>query len=1302
MTLPLDDQALTALRQRLHQVMLVDKRRLLRKWHKVQRISSVDERTQALAALTQAIVDAEQRYAKRMNANLEIEFDAALPIAAQRQAISDAIKQHQVVIVAGETGSGKTTQLPKLCLALGRGVRGMIGHTQPRRLAARSVANRIAHELHTQVGERVGFRVRFTDRVSAASQIKLMTDGMLLAEIQRDPQLLSYDTLIIDEAHERSLNIDFLLGWLTKLLPKRPDLKLIITSATIDTARFSHHFNQAPILTVSGRTWPVEVRYRPIVDEDRGGDLIQAIIAAVEELTQHGSGDILVFLAGEREIRDVADALQQCQWPHTEIVQLYARLSSAEQNRIFQPQVGRRIVLATNVAETSLTVPGITYVIDSGLARISRFNYRTRVQCLPIEAISQASADQRKGRCGRVREGICIRLYTEADYLNRPLFTDPEILRTNLASVILQMLALGLGDITDFPFIQSPDRRYIQAGFKLLMELNAIESLGAGRYRLNAIGRQLARFPIDPRLARMIIAAQAFACVRETMIITAALSIQDPREWPIEKLQAAQQKHQRFADKTSDFVTLITLWDYLQQQKKQLSTNQFRRQCRSDFLNHARVQEWQDIYSQLRLNAREMGLPLQQAPANMQQLHSALLSGLLSHIGHKAHQSSEYMGAQGIRFALFPASGLFKKSPPWVMVAELVETQRRWGRIAAKIEPTWVEPLALHLTKHSYSEPHWEKQQGAVVALEKVTLFGLPIIAGRKVHYARIDAALCRELFIRHALLNGEWETQHAFVKHNQQVREQIEDLEHKSRRRDILVDEQVLFDFYDQRIPQEIVSVKHFDDWWQQIERSDPKRLNFSEALLTNPAAQQVTVEAYPAYWHQGKIKLRLHYQFEPGHEDDGVTVAIPLPLLPQLDADNFVWQVPGLRHALVVALIKSLPKTLRRHLVPATAFATAFLESATPFSAPLLSAMTAKFRRMTGVTIPPAAWQWQKVPPHLTFTFTIIDAQQQCIAKGKVLAQLAQMLKGELQQALSNTEAASIEQRGLTAWHFDTLPQHDVLQRDGYDIEVWPALVDEKTSVAIRLLDNPTEQQRAMWHGVRRLLLLTLPSPRKYLQQKLPTLTKLGLCYAPFGTVSQLLEDCICCAVDKLMALHGGVVWTSAAFQQLSQAVASQLKDTALAIVQQTERLLAPMPMLNKQLKSRVALTQALALADIKQQLSRLVYPSFVSQSGWQRLDDIQRYLLAITYRLEKLARDPVADRAKMLKIHAVEQAIAQKTGVLPAERREEEALQALRWMVEELRVSYFAQQLGTRVPVSDKRILHALTQLTTAPPR
>ncbi|ATA22623.1 ATP-dependent RNA helicase HrpA [Gibbsiella quercinecans] len=1279
--------------------MLRDQQRLRRRLHGSKKIKDPAAQQAVIGEITQDIAAARLKVQQRQASCPKITYPAGLPVSQKKDDILNAIRDHQVVIVAGETGSGKTTQLPKICLELGRGVKGVIGHTQPRRLAARTVANRIADELETPLGGSVGYKVRFNDQVGDNTLVKLMTDGILLAEIQQDRLLMQYDTLIIDEAHERSLNIDFILGYLRELLPKRPDLKVIITSATIDPQRFSRHFNNAPIIEVSGRTYPVEVRYRPVVDDadDTERDQLQAIFDAVDELGREGPGDILIFMSGEREIRDTADALARLNLPHTEVLPLYARLSNSEQNRVFQSHHGRRIVLATNVAETSLTVPGIKYVIDPGTARISRYSFRTKVQRLPIEPVSQASANQRKGRCGRVSEGICIRLYSEQDFLSRPEFTDPEILRTNLASVILQMTSLGLGDIAAFPFVEAPDKRNIQDGVHLLEELGAIKTAVSGHYQLTPQGRQLAQLPIDPRLARMVLEAQKTGSVREVMIITAALSIQDPRERPLEKQQASDEKHRRFADKDSDFMAFVNLWDYLKQQQKEHSSNQFRRLCRSEFLNYLRVREWQDIYTQLRQVVKELGLQVNSVPSDYRAVHLALLTGLLSHIGQKDADKQEYTGARNARFAVFPGSGLFKKPPKWVMVAELVETSRLWGRIAARIEPEWVEPLAQHLVKHSYSEPHWSKSQGAVMATEKVTLFGLPIVAARLVNYSSIDPLLCRELFIRHALVEGDWQTRHAFFGANLKLRAEVEELEHKSRRRDILVDDETLFNFYDRRIPNEVVSARHFDQWWKATAAQQPDLLSFEKEMLIKDGANKVSALDYPNAWHQGNLKLRLSYQFEPGADADGVTVHIPLPILNQVEEAGFEWQVPGLRRELIIALIKSLPKPVRRNFVPAPNYAEAFLGRVTSLDMPLLDALERELRRMTGVTVSRDDWQWDQVPDHLKVTFRVVGEKNKPLREGKDLAALKLSLKDKVQQTLSAVADDGLEQRDLHVWSFGNLPVFYEQKRGGYAVKAYPALVDEKDSVAIRLFDSELEQQQMMWQGTRRLLLLNIPSPIKYLHEKLPNKAKLGLYFNPYGKVLDLIDDCIACGVDKLVAEHGGPVWQETQFAALQEKVRAELNETVVEIAKQVEQILTTVFNINKRLKGRVDMSLALALSDIKTQLGGLIYRGFVTANGWKRLVDTQRYLHGIERRLEKLSIDPHRDRAQMLRVEQVQQAWQQWLNKLPAKRQQDDEVKEVRWMIEELRVSLFAQQLGTPYPISDKRILQTIDQLS-----
>ncbi|UAY78492.1 ATP-dependent RNA helicase HrpA [Pasteurella canis] len=1282
----------------LNEVMNSDYRQLLARIKGISNIKN-EQAQQAVAAEIQSQIQlAQERLNQRKSAVKNIEFPENLPVSQRKEEIQKLITQHQVVVIAGETGSGKTTQLPKMCLALGLGTKGLIGHTQPRRIAARSVATRIAEELNTELGDLVGYKVRFTDQISENTMVKLMTDGILLAEIQSDRFLNQYDTLIIDEAHERSLNNDFILGYLKQLLPKRPDLKVIITSATIDVERFSKHFNNAPIIEVSGRTYPVEVRYRPVVETEEQ-DQLQAILDAVDELQTEGRGDILIFMNGEREIRDTAEALQKQDLKHTEILPLFARLSAQEQNKIFNPSGLNRIVLATNVAETSLTVPGIKYVIDPGTARISRYSYRTKVQRLPIEPISQASANQRKGRCGRVSEGICIRLYSEDDFNSRPEFTDPEILRTNLASVILQMTALGLDDIDAFPFVDAPDKRNIQDGIKLLEELEAFHFVKAKfgeRRQLTQVGRQLAQLPVDPRLAKMLLTAVKLNCLHEVMIIVSALSIQDPRERPQEKQQSADDKHRRFADKKSDFLSFLNLWQFIQTQQKELSKNQFRRLCQKDYLNYLRIREWQDIYHQIRLTVREMGLPINSQPAEYSQIHTALLSGLLSHIGMKESEKQQYLGARNAHFAIFPNSVLFKKQPKWCMAAELVETSRLWGRMVADIDPEWIEPLATHLIKKSYAEPRWSKSKGAVMADEKVSLYGVPIVASRPVNYGSIDPQMSREIFIQSALVEGDWFTKHKFFHQNRQLIREIEDLEHKSRRRDILVDERTLFEFYDQRIGTEVVSQRHFDSWWKKVRQQDPELLNFEKAFLTKEDAEQVSELDFPNFWHQGNLKFKLSYQFEPGTDADGVTVHIPLPLLNQVEMKGFDWQIPGLRKELIIALIKSLPKSLRRNFVPAPNYAEAFLGRAKPLEKPILESLIYELRRMTGVSVEPESWQLDQLPSHLKMTFRVIDDKGKKIAESMDLDSLKFQLKDQVQESISAVADDGIEQSGIHVWNFDSLPQCYEQKKRGFTVKAFPAIVDEKEAVGIKLFETEFEQQVAMQQGLRRLLLLNVPSPIKYLHEKLPNKSKLGLYFTPFGRVLDLIDDCIACAVDKLITNFGGLVWNETDFDKLRDFIRENLNETTADIAKQVEQILTLTYELNKRLKGKMDFTMAFALSDIKAQLNGLIYQGFVQKTGYARLNDLQRYLQGIDKRIDKLLQDVNRDRAAMLRVEQVNQAYQQLLAKLPKSKPHSNEVKEIPYMIEELRVSLFAQQLGTKYPISDKRILNAIKEL------
>ncbi len=1267
-----------------------DERRLRRRIEGARKLRDPARLAHVATQLAADLEKAEARVQRRRQAVPAISYPAALPVSQKRDEIAAAIRDHQVVIVAGETGSGKTTQLPKICLELGRGVRGTIGHTQPRRIAARTVAERVAEELGTTIGATVGYKVRFTDQVGDDSLVKLMTDGILLAEIGSDRALRQYDTLIIDEAHERSLNIDFILGYLKQLLPRRPDLKVIITSATIDPERFSRHFGDAPIVEVSGRTYPVEVRYRPVVDPDdpradEDRDQMSAIGDAVAELSAEGPGDILVFLSGEREIRDTADFLSKQNLRNTEILPLYARLSAAEQHRVFQSHSGRRIVLATNVAETSLTVPGIKYVIDPGQARISRYSNRLKVQRLPIERISQASANQRKGRCGRTSDGICIRLYTEDDFDSRPEFTDPEILRTNLASVILQMTALDLGDIAAFGFLDPPDKRNIAAGVQLLQELGALEKSGA----LTPLGRRLSSLPVDPRLGRMILEADRNGCVREVTIIVSALSIQDPRERPVDKQEQAAEKHRRFAEPHSDFLAYLNLWSYLTEQQKALSGNQFRKLCRTDFLNYLRVREWQDLYGQLRQISRGIGISPNTANADPDKVHLSLLSGLLSQIGLKDPEKQDYAGARNAHFSIFPGSGLFKKQPRWVMAAELVETTRLWARTVAAINPEWIEPLAEHLIARTYSEPHWDAERGAVLAFEKVTLYGLPVIPRRQVNYGRIDPELSRELFIRHALVDGEWDTHHQFFHDNRKLLEEVEDLENRARRRDILVDDEALFEFYDQRIGADVVSGRHFDSWWKKTRRDRPDLLNFEKSMLINDPAKLVSAQDYPDSWQQGSLRLSLTYQFEPGTDADGVTVHIPLSILNQVSPDGFDWQVPGLRRDLVAALIKSLPKAWRRNFVPAPDVAAAVVAAIEPSEGELLGAVEDELARMTGIRVPREEWDLAKVPDHLKVTFRVVD-RKKTVAEGKDLYVLKERLQKRMRAEMASGPRG-VEKAGLRS--FQDVPKVFEKRRGGHTVKAYPALTDERDSVAIRLYDTEAEQQKAMWDGTRRLVLLNVPSPVAYVNGRLDNRSKLTLSKNPHRDVSDMLQDCIGCAADKLITEAGGPAWEGPAFDALVRKVRDGLPEATLAVVRSVEIVLTTSHQVEAALADLRNATLQPAVTDIRRQLDGLVYRGFVTATGWQRLADLPRYLAAIAHRIERLRRDLPRDTLNMRVVAYVQEEYQRRLARVPAGLPVPAELADVRWMIEELRIGLFAQSLGTAYPVSEKRVLRAI---------
>ena len=1307
------------LRARLPLLTLTDEHRLRRRLDGLRRTRDPVARERQRERIAADVAAAEERVARRRAAVPRVSYPDELPVSRRREDIAAALRDNQVVVVAGETGSGKTTQLPKIALELGRGVRGRIGHTQPRRIAARSVAERIAEELETPLGEVVGFKMRFADHVSDATLVKLMTDGVLLAEIGHDRMLRQYDTIILDEAHERSLNIDFLLGYLAQLLPRRPDLKLVITSATIDVERVAAHFSGAPVVEVSGRTYPVEVRYRPVVDPDNPDadpdrDQVSAIVDAVDELVAEGPGDVLVFLAGEREIRDTADALAERDLPRTEILQLYSRLSAADQHKVFAPHAGRRVVLATNVAETSLTVPGIRYVVDPGTARISRYSHRTKVQRLPIEPVSQASARQRSGRCGRLGPGVAIRLYTEEDFESRPEFTDPEILRTNLASVLLQMAALDLGDVADFPFVDPPDRRAVADGIALLEELHALDGQG----RLTDTGRALAALPLDPRMARMVVEANERGVLDEVLVIAAGLTIQDPRERPTEHQQAADQVHARFAHEHSDFLALLNLWRYLGEQQEALSGNQFRRTVKREFLHYLRIREWQDLHGQLRGTARRLGMTVGEPATEPDErgIHAALLAGLLSHVGVQAEPrqkhdngpsrdqrrgSREYLGTRNSRFVLAPGTPLAKKPPRWVVAAELVETSRLFARTVARIDPDDVEKLAEHLVKRQYSEPRWDAKRGSVVATERVTLYGLPLVVGRRVQYGSIDPVVSRELFIRHALVQGEWTTHHTFWAANQRAIEQVAALEERARRRDIRVDEETLFELYDARVPADVVSTRHFDRWWKSARRQQPDLLTFTPEMLTNAAAAgSVRVEDYPDEVRlTSALTLPVSYSFAPGTAQDGVTVDVPLAVLDgvaaQTSGESLAFTVPGLREEVVTALLRTLPKPLRRGLVPIPDRVREVLPHIDP-GEPLLPALERELRRATAVTIPPDAWAPEQIPDHLRATFRVLDDQQRPLATGKDLAVLKARVAPQARADLARA-ASDVERTGLTSWDIGTLPRTVEVQRGAHVVPAYPALVDEGSTVGVRVVATETEAGRLTWAGARRLLVLVAGSPARQVVRSLSPRSRLALQFNPDGEIPDLVADCVDAAADELLAAAGGPPRNQAAFDALVATAKAQLLPLTADTVRKVEEVLTQAREVAVAIGAAPARrVPEAAIGDLRRQMGGLLHRGFVTGTGRRRLPDVVRYLRAMAHRLEKLPANAARDEVWAAQVAAVTAEYEQLRTRIPPTGAPDDPLVRIRWMIEELRVGLFAQVVGTPRPVSEQRVYKAIDSL------
>ncbi|PJJ43475.1 ATP-dependent helicase HrpA [Glutamicibacter mysorens] len=1317
---------------------------------------------------------------------LSITYPEALPVSARREDILDAVRENQVVVIAGETGSGKTTQLPKMLIELGLAEQGMIGHTQPRRLAARTVAERIAEEMGTTIGEEVGFHVRFTGEVSRKTKLKVMTDGILLAEIQRDKLLKKYSAIIIDEAHERSLNIDFLLGYLKQIMPQRPDLKIIITSATIDPQRFAAHFGKkdadgelvpAPILEVSGRTFPVELRYRPLQAEDpmdadeaaentleEERDPLDAVTDAVKELSGEAPGDILIFFSGEREIRDAADALRAMvtankRLPRYEVLPLFARLSLAEQHRVFHPGGAPRIILATNVAETSLTVPGIKYVIDTGTARISRYSHRTKVQRLPIERVSQASANQRSGRCGRVSEGIAIRLYSQEDYNSRPEFTDPEILRTNLASVILQMISMGVvasaAEVASFPFVQPPEAKAITDGVNLLRELGALGQDKSAK--LTEVGRKLAQLPLDVRLGRMIVESAQRSVAKEVMVLAAGLSIQDPRERPSEETgqrERATELHKRFADGKSDFIALLNLWAYLQEQQKELSSSAFRRLCKAEFINYLRVREWQDLFTQLRQLAKPLGITVAAAPiepaANEDEVHKSLLSGLLGHIGLYDERKRDYQGARGTRFAIFPGSGLFKKSPTWVMSAELVETSRLWARTNAAIDPAWVEELAPHLLKRTHSEPHWSKRNGSVMGYEKVTLFGLPIVPRRQFHYWRVDKDLARELFIRHALVEGDWRTHHKFFAKNRALLEEVEELETRMRRHDLRISDEDLFAFYDARVGAEVYSERHFDRWWKKARAADPALLDFDpEALLAETDAVDET--AFPTTWKLGGIHLPLSYEYNPAAsagEGDGVSITVPVVFLNQLDPARFAWLIPGLRHELLTALIRSMPKGIRKNFVPAPDVASKALEMLEadfdPDTDELAESLALVLRRLRGIVVDPASFDFAALPAHLRFGFTITDGSGKVLGRGDDLAALQYKFAAANRAALASgvnspgtaapgaagkpgtpgAMAASSkrqkkgakaagsaaagsaatgawDQRGLDHWPQlesagetlgDTLPQKVSTTVMGQQITAYPGLLDTGNKVDLTVFRTQAERDAAHRTGVIRLLMLRLPPAAKFVISHLKNAEKLVFTQNPHGSIEKLIADCTMAAVDQLVPER--LPMNRAEFEALFETVRAEQIDTVFTITAIVAKVFGSSTRIAKDVKNTKSLAMFAAVSDIRSQLEQLIYPGFIAATGAPHLMRLPRYLQGIELRLDKLRGGAVTrDGQALAIIQKLEDEYDAALDKVPEGARVPAGLAQVKWMLEEMRISLFAQELGTAYTVSEKRIRKAI---------
>jgi ATP-dependent helicase HrpA len=1242
-----------------------------------------------------------------------ITFPEELPVSARREDIARALAAHQVLIVSGETGSGKTTQLPKICLAAGRAERGLIGHTQPRRIAASSIARRIAQELGTPLGEVVGFKVRFTDETRPGASVKLMTDGILLAESQTDPLLKRYDTLIIDEAHERSLNIDFLLGYVKQLLPRRPDLKLIITSATIDAERFARHFGTAeapaPVIEVSGRLYPVEVRWRPVVDADDADDrtLMDALVDAVDECAGAGRGDVLVFLPGEREIREAAEALRKHHPAGTEILPLYARLSAEDQERVFRPSgSGRRVVLATNVAETSLTVPGIRYVVDTGLARVKRYSYRNKVEQLQVEPISQAAANQRAGRCGRVADGICIRLFAEDDFARRPRYTEPEILRSSLAGVILRMKSLGLGDVGAFPFVEPPTGRAVADGQQLLVELNALDE----RNELTETGRALAALPLDPRVARMLLAARDNQCLAEVLVIAAALSVQDPRDRPLEAQQAADQAHRRHADERSDFLSLVKLWQFVQDAVEHKKSNRrLTETLHENFLSARRVREWTDVHRQLAALVGEQGWRVNATAATFEQVHTALLAGLLGNVGCRVLDADRgeppFAGARGIKFFVWPGSALAKKAGRWMMAAELVETSRLFARTVATIEPAWLERVGAHLLKKSWSDPHWEKRPAQVMAFERATLYGLLVYQQRRVAFGRLDAVRAREIFIREALVAGEYETRAPFFAHNQRLLREIRELEHRARRLDVLVDDELIFAFYDRLIPADVTSGAAFERWRAEAERAQRKLLFLVRDELMRHEAAGVTTDLFPKQWSVGAASFALSYHFEPGSPRDGVTLTVPVAALNQVDAVRAEWLVPGMLKEKAHLLLKSLPQKLRRHCVPLPEYAANFAARQGARSGePLLDVLIADVREHAGVVCQRGDFKLETLPAHLTMNFKVVDEHGRQLGMGRNVAALRAELAPAVQASLrvaarEDAAVADTLQAEIRDWDFGELPELMQVTRRGPEgravtVVGFPALTDRGEHCEFDVFDDAEAARAAHRGGLRRLFRLQLREQVKFLEK---SLTSLQTAQMQAGTVPALAaafpgfeamrEQVVTAAIDRT-ALADPWPADRAAFVARKDEARGKLNLIAQEIARLVAGIVAEAAVVAKKLAGARAFPAV--VADIEQQQARLFTPAFVVDTPAAQLAHFPRYLKAMAMRLDKLKADPARDAARLAEVAALQTPWLRELAARKGQA--DPRLEEFRWLLEELRVSLFAQELRTPVPVSAKRLQKA----------